>query len=445
VTYGFDTLNRMSSAKEGGTVQLATYAYDALSRRTSLTYRAGMSSTYGFTDAGDLTSLVLATGGTGTVPSYTLSYSAAHQLASEATTGAGYVWQPPAAATDTYGAVNTLNQYPARTPSGGPAKSFAYDGNGNMTSANIAGVVWALAYDPENRLITANSATGTAAAYAYDVLGRRTQKSGNGVVETYFVDDGNDEIAEYTGAGAVSVRYVPGPAINEPIASIAASGTRHFFQIDHHGSVVAMAANNGNESEGPYTYDPFGNGAPTTGTPYKYVGMRLDAETGFYYDRARYYIPALGRFPQPDPVGYKADLNLYPYAGNDPTDSVDPTGLMCADPCPPQALPTAEGLIGIARMVGTAIHDHPGETAQIVGNGISLIPNPLIKLIGGGLELLGGAVKASDGETVTTTTSESTGPNVSSSTRAQEIHGALPPRTQRSTTTAVTETKAPAS
>ncbi|HTQ13085.1 MAG TPA: RHS repeat-associated core domain-containing protein [Rhizomicrobium sp.] len=60
--------------------------------------------------------------------------------------------------------------------------------------------------------------------------------------------------------------------------------------------------------------------------PYRYVGMRYDPETGLYYDRARMYSSALGRFMQVDPVGYKDDLNLYAYVGNDPNDRADPTG-----------------------------------------------------------------------------------------------------------------------
>jgi RHS repeat-associated protein len=58
--------------------------------------------------------------------------------------------------------------------------------------------------------------------------------------------------------------------------------------------------------------------------------MRLDPETGLYYDRARYYSSVDGRFLQTDPVGYKADVDLYTYVGNDPTDRTDPTGL-CDD------------------------------------------------------------------------------------------------------------------
>jgi len=81
-----------------------------------------------------------------------------------------------------------------------------------------------------------------------------------------------------------------------------------------------MSNADGTLAEGPYTYDTFGNGPSLTGTPYKYAGMRLDPETGLYYDRARYYSAMIGRFLQIDPAGSKSDLNLYAYVFNDPTD-----------------------------------------------------------------------------------------------------------------------------
>jgi hypothetical protein len=48
--------------------------------------------------------------------------------------------------------------------------------------------------------------------------------------------------------------------------------------------------------------------------------------------RARIYDPKLGRFLQPDPIGYGDGMNMYAYTGGDPVNGTDPSGLaeVCA-------------------------------------------------------------------------------------------------------------------
>jgi len=59
-----------------------------------------------------------------------------------------------------------------------------------------------------------------------------------------------------------------------------------------------------------------------------YTGRELDAETGLYYYRARYYHAHLGRFLTRDPLGYAAgDENLYGYVRAAATLFLDPAGL----------------------------------------------------------------------------------------------------------------------
>src|SRR5439155_11981802 len=49
-----------------------------------------------------------------------------------------------------------------------------------------------------------------------------------------------------------------------------------------------------------------------------FTGQRWIVEIGLYDDRNRFMSPDLGRFLQPDPIGFKGDAsNLYRYCGND--------------------------------------------------------------------------------------------------------------------------------
>ncbi len=53
---------------------------------------------------------------------------------------------------------------------------------------------------------------------------------------------------------------------------------------------------------------------------------RENDSTGLYFYRARYYSPTLQRFISEDPIGFDGGINLYTYAGNQPTGRVDPSG-----------------------------------------------------------------------------------------------------------------------
>ncbi len=120
-----------------------------------------------------------------------------------------------------------------------------------------------------------------------------------------------------------------GLEIDEVFSRTDSSGTSTFL-TDALGSTLALADSTGTVQTS-YTYGPFGTpsstGASNSNTQ-QYTGLPSDG-TGLQYNRARYYSPTLQRFISEDPLGFGGgSVNLYAYAGNDPINASDPSGLL---------------------------------------------------------------------------------------------------------------------
>jgi RHS repeat-associated protein len=117
-----------------------------------------------------------------------------------------------------------------------------------------------------------------------------------------------------------------------------------------------------------YAYDAWGNVVQQTGTvenPYTYTGREVDAETGLYYYRARYYDAGTGRFVQKDPIGFLGGINLYAYVGDNPVNSIDPYGLRRKGRCTPAQFILLQGAVIIACKIGKRACDASQECSTL--------------------------------------------------------------------------------
>ncbi|MEK6802631.1 MAG: RHS repeat-associated core domain-containing protein, partial [Nitrospirota bacterium] len=175
----------------------------------------------------------------------------------------------------------------------------------------------------------AGNPTPTATStYRYDGLGRRIEKVANGQTKRY-VYDRADILLEYDGSNALLARYTHGSRIDEPIAITKGSST-FFYHQDGLGTVTELTDSSGTiaKSYAYDAYGNIVDQTGNLDQPYTYTGREFDAETGLYYYRARYYEPSSGRFLQHDPLRFfGGDLNLYGYVLNNPNNLVDPWGL----------------------------------------------------------------------------------------------------------------------
>jgi RHS repeat-associated protein len=95
------------------------------------------------------------------------------------------------------------------------------------------------------------------------------------------------------------------------------------FELDDTAQVISY------EEYHPYgttAYQAKNSAIKSAAKRYRFTGMERDEESGFEYHSARYYLPWLGRWLSPDPIGIKDGMNVYRYCKNSSTTKIDTEG-----------------------------------------------------------------------------------------------------------------------
>ena len=217
--------------------------------------------------------------------------------------------------------------------------STDYDGNVTVKycpSVQLLQITWAADHRPSRIVVNEEDTLDL----EYDAFDRLAVKKVNGVVDAYYLWDGDQLFAELygpaaPGLGETKVEYSYYPGLDH-LHAILVEGTHYYAHADGLGSVIALTDTAG-AVQRTYTYDAWGQLA--SGSDFagfngvdraRFKGaLWLGPEVDLYYMRNRWYEPKTGRFLSEDPIWLDGGINLYAFAGNDPVNAADPTGLQC--------------------------------------------------------------------------------------------------------------------
>ncbi|MBM3998455.1 MAG: hypothetical protein FJ297_02745 [Planctomycetes bacterium] len=229
-----------------------------------------------------------------------------------------------------------------------------YNRAGNMTTIPKPAdptTSFGATYDAWNRLVGISSGGTTVAGYEYDGAKRRIVKkayTSGTLTETrhaYFTEPSKWQVIEerVDSSSSAERQFVWGPRYIDDLVlrdrDTDANGTldeRLYGMLDANWNVTGLVSTSGTVQE-RFAYSAYGEpmfldasfGSRSSSSfawERLIAGYPWDADVAWYAVRHRVYIVGLG-WAQRDPVLYMSGTNLHEYVGDNPSVSVDPSGL----------------------------------------------------------------------------------------------------------------------
>lgn len=216
----------------------------------------------------------------------------------------------------------------------GTSRAPAYDLNGNTT---VNGTGQTYDWDAENRLIKITYADNSSTEFTYDGLSRRVriiEKNAASAVTSdkrYLWAGGNQPAEERDATGTTVLKQYHAQGVLIPAAT--APLNKLFYTRDHLGSIRELVDANGS-LQTRYDYDMWGKRVKLSGTidsDVGYTGHHHHAKSTLILTWYRAYDAEVGRWLSPDPIGESGGINLFLYVNANPTNKIDPLGLIIFD------------------------------------------------------------------------------------------------------------------
>ncbi len=206
------------------------------------------------------------------------------------------------------------------------SNNLTYDARWNLVAAT-GFVQFAASYDPQGQP-QAITLDGVARTYAYDGLGHRVRRTMAGGTRRYHYTRNGRLLYETDANNQIVRHYVYAQG---RLVAMAAGDETWFFHFDANGNTLFLTDKTG-AIAAHYRYLPDGTSGGSYArveNPFTFSGAYgvMDDGGGLYFMRNRTYFAPLRRFLQPDPAGLLGGSHWYGYAGGNPVDQVDPSGL----------------------------------------------------------------------------------------------------------------------